>query len=224
MEELFTLLRDFKLIDIVLIIVLASSAAEWGLGKFVKFVNWFRSSKKSYHKKESEKEDKEETIETRLQQLEDCRSSQFKRIDVIEANLLEIQNANEQQNQLLNQLSNNVRDIRLESMRNKILDAVPKCIDLDHSNVSSEFYTNLFQTYTDYENILKENNMENSQCYLAMRMIRASYNKRLAAQLLTDYHYLSSEEINYKLKKAEDAISWWHEKDLDLNGNTNNII
>ena len=217
MDELITLLENYGLVKIIIFLVLLFISVEWLIEKYTKVKTWLINYKMNYHKEESEKEDKEETIQSRFNKLEKHQDEDYKRIKNVENKLNELNQQNKNQNEILSNLSLTVRDLRLETMRTKILDSVPKCIDLTHSNIGSEDYTNLFQLYTQYEKILAENDMENSQCELAMRMIRSSYRKRLAAELLTDYHYLKPDEIKEKIRKADDAISWWNEEQLDIN-------
>lgn len=200
---------NFETVIFLLAVIIVG---KWLYDFFKGIFDGYKSRLKNFHISESAKEKAEEEMENRFKKIEDNQNKDYRRIKDLESHLYEIQEDNKKQNDVLADLNASVRDMRIDSMRSKILDAVPKCIDLTHSNIGSEDYTHLFQIYTIYEEILAENNMENSQCDLAMRMIRESYRRRLAAELLTDYRYLPPEEIKKKIRKADDAISWWTEE------------
>lgn len=208
-SDLLTLIKDYNPVVIICILVTAYLAIKWVVEQFDIVRKWYRNKLESYHESENAKEEKENGFIERLNKLEEWQESDHSRLKGFSQQLAELEQTNAKQNEMLQNLSITVRDMRLETMRSKILDSVPKCIDLTSSNIGSEDYTNLFQTYTTYEHILSDNGLENSQVELAMKMIEESYRKRLAAELLTDYRYLPPEEIKKKIRKADDAISWW---------------
>lgn len=208
------LAKDYDPVVVICILVTTYLAAKWIVEQFNIVCRWYRKKLVSYHESENAKEEKENGFIERLNKLEEWQESDHSRLKGFSQQLAELEETNAKQNEMLQNLSITVRDMRLETMRSKILDSVPKCIDLTSSNIGSEDYTNLFQTYTTYEHILSDNGLENSQVELAMKMIEESYRKRLAAELLTDYRYLPPEEIKNKIRKADDAISWWS-SDID---------
>lgn len=213
-SDLLTLIKDYNPVVVICILVTAYLAIKWVVEQFDIVRKWYRNKLESYHESENAKEEKENGFIERLNKLEEWQESDHSRLKGFSQQLAELEQTNAKQNEMLQNLSITVRDMRLETMRSKILDSVPKCIDLTSSNIGSEDYTNLFQTYTTYEHILSDNGLENSQVELAMKMIEESYRKRLAAELLTDYRYLPPEEIKNKIRKADDAISWWS-SDID---------
>lgn len=192
----------------VLIVLVLTALA---IKEVYEFYQWAKGILNEWYINRSNKEKKDKNLSKEIEKLKTYVNDDKAQIRGLELHLTEIDATNEEMKKSINELSLSLRDIRLDNMRSEILDAVPKCIDLTHSNVGSEDYTHLFQIYTVYEEILAENNMENSQLDLAMRMIKESYRKRLAAELLTDYRYLPPEEINEKIRKADNAISWWNE-------------
>ena len=213
-SDLLTLIKDYNPVVVICILVTAYLTIKWVVEQFDIVRKWYRNKLENYHESENAKEKKENNFVERINQLEEWQGSDHSRLKGFSQQLSELEETNAKQNEMLQNLSITVRDMRLETMRSKILDSVPKCIDLTSSNIGSEDYTNLFQTYTTYEHILSDNGLENSQVELAMKMIEESYRKRLAAELLTDYRYLPPEEIKNKIRKADDAISWWS-SDID---------
>lgn len=217
------LVKDYNPVVVIYILVTTYLAVKWIVEQFTIVRKWYLKKLVNYHESENAKEKKENSFIERINQLEEWQGSDHSRLKGFGKQLAELETTNAKQNEMLQNLSVTVRDMRLETMRSKILDSVPKCIDLTSSNIGSEDYTNLFQTYTTYEHILTDNGLENSQIELAMKMIEESYRKRLTAELLTDYRHLPPEEIKKKIRKADDAISWWTYDD-DKKNKSNTVV
>lgn len=207
MKDFFDFISSNPLYAVIVLVLAAIAIKE-----VYEFYQWAKSVLNDWYINRSNKENKDKNLSKEIEKLKTYVNDDKAQIRGLELHLTEIDATNEELKNSIKDLSVSLRDIRLDNMRSEILDAVPKCIDLTHSNVGSEDYTHLFQIYTVYEEILAENNLENSQLDLAMKMIKDSYRKRLAAELLTDYRYLPPEQISEKIRKADDAISWWNDE------------
>ena len=185
-----SLFSNYKLSDI-LIIVLSVMFVYWEIRKIV---NARRSEtaqeKASYH----EHETKEESVIKRLDIVEEKLASDFQRFQRIERQLDEM-------DELLHSLQKDFTDVRLDSMKQHILSSAFECANMD-IEVTAEYYNSIFALYARYEEILKENNMTNGQCEVAMRIIKDSFSKRIENSRFAELSYLTSQQADEKIKET----------------------
>lgn len=107
-------------------------------------------------------EDKE-TLEERISTLEKHDKWQYNEITKI--------------SQGIDDIKNTLLEDNIEKKRKSILDF---CSSLSNDQKqNSEAFNDIFRTYADYEQILKDNGMENGQAEESMKFIREKYQEKL---------------------------------------------
>ena len=118
--------------------------------------------KKRFRVKTGRDEDKE-TLETRIATLEEHDKWQYNEITKISHGIDDIKDC---------LLKDNI-----ERKRKSILDF---CASLSNNQKqNSEAFNDIFRTYAEYEEILKDNKMENGQAEESMKFIREKYQEKL---------------------------------------------
>ena len=118
--------------------------------------------KKRFRVKTGRDEDKE-TLETRIATLEEHDKWQYNEITKISQGIDDIKDC---------LLKDNI-----ERKRKSILDF---CASLSNNQKqNSEAFNDIFRTYAEYEEILKDNKMENGQAEESMKFIREKYQEKL---------------------------------------------
>ena len=118
--------------------------------------------KKKFRIKTGKDEDKI-TLEKRIETLEKHDNWQYNEISKISRGIDDIKNT--------------LLEDNIEKKRKSILDF---CSSLSNDQKqNSEAFNDIFRTYTDYEQILKDNGMENGQAEESMKFIREKYQEKL---------------------------------------------
>ena len=118
--------------------------------------------KKRFRVKTGRDEDKE-TLETRITTLEEHDEWQYYEITKI--------------SQGIDDIKNSLLKDNIERKRKSILDF---CASLSNNQKqNSEAFNDIFRTYAEYEEILKDNKMENGQAEESMKFIREKYQEKL---------------------------------------------
>ena len=118
--------------------------------------------KKRFRVKTGRDEDKE-TLETRIATLEEHDKWQYNEITKISQGIDDIKDA---------LLKDNI-----EKKRKSILDF---CSSLSNNQKqNNEAFNDIFRTYAEYEQILKDNKLENGQAEESMKFIREKYQEKL---------------------------------------------
>ena len=118
--------------------------------------------KKKFRIKTGKDEDKI-TLEKRIETLEKHDNWQYNEISKI--------------SQGIDDIKNTLLEDNIEKKRKSILDF---CSSLSNDQKqNSEAFNDIFRTYTDYEQILKDNGMENGQAEESMKFIREKYQEKL---------------------------------------------
>ena len=118
--------------------------------------------KKRFRVKTGRDEDKE-TLETRIATLEEHDKWQYNEITKI--------------SQGIDDIKNSLLKDNIERKRKSILDF---CASLSNNQKqNSEAFNDIFRTYAEYEEILKDNKMENGQAEESMKFIREKYQEKL---------------------------------------------
>lgn len=142
-----------------LILILGFFAILFALKEIIEILSYF---KKKFRIKTGLEEDKE-TLENRISTLEKHDKWQYSEISKISQGIDEIKDT------LL-------RD-NIEKKRKIILDF---CSSLSNNQKqNNEAFNDIFRTYADYEQILKDNKLENGQAEESMKFIREKYRGRL---------------------------------------------
>ena len=142
-----------------LLFVLWFFAILFGVKEIIEILSYF---KKKFRIKTGVEEDKQ-TIEDRIGILEKHDKWQYNEISKISQGIDDIKDA---------LLKDNI-----EKKRKSILDF---CSSLSNNQKqNNEAFNDIFRTYTEYEQILKDNKLENGQAEESMKFIREKYQEKL---------------------------------------------
>lgn len=83
MDELINLLKNYSIVEVIVILILVFVAIEWVYNKVKKIVDMIKAKKKDYHEEESLKEEKEESINEEIAHLKENDRIQNEKIDKI---------------------------------------------------------------------------------------------------------------------------------------------
>ena len=134
-------------------------AIAFAIKEIIEIVGYF---KKKLRIKTGFDEDKE-TLEERIATLENHDKWQYNEISKI--------------SQGIDDIKNTLLEDNIEKKRKSILDF---CSSLSNDQKqNSEAFNYIFRTYADYEQILKDNGMENGQAEESMKFIREKYQEKL---------------------------------------------
>ena len=142
-----------------LLFVLWFFAILFGIKEIIEILSYF---KKKFRIKTGYDEDKE-TLEDRISTLEKHDKWQYNEITKISQGIDDIKDA---------LLKDNI-----EKKRKSILDF---CSSLSNNQKqNNEAFNDIFRTYAEYEQILKDNKLENGQAEESMKFIREKYQEKL---------------------------------------------
>ena len=142
-----------------LLFVLWFFAILFGVKEIIEILSYF---KKKFRIKTGYDEDKE-TLEERISTLEKHDKWQYNEITKISQGIDDIKDA---------LLKDNI-----EKKRKSILDF---CSSLSNNQKqNNEAFNDIFRTYAEYEQILKDNKLENGQAEESMKFIREKYHEKL---------------------------------------------
>ena len=142
-----------------LLFVLWFFAILFGVKEIIEILSYF---KKKFRIKTGTEEDKE-TLEERISTLEKHDKWQYNEITKISQGIDDIKDA---------LLKDNI-----EKKRKSILDF---CSSLSNNQKqNNEAFNDIFRTYAEYEQILKDNKLENGQAEESMKFIREKYQDKL---------------------------------------------
>ena len=134
-------------------------AIAFAIKEIIEIVGYF---KKKLRIKTGFDEDKE-TLEERIATLENHDKWQYNEISKI--------------SQGIDDIKNTLLEDNIEKKRKSILDFCSSLSNEQKQN--SEAFNDIFRTYADYEQILKDNGMENGQAEESMKFIREKYQEKL---------------------------------------------
>lgn len=204
-SQITALLSRYTLTDVLLI----------GAGLFLiikeikKYISEHKKEKKDelehYHEERTAIETHDESVENRIATLEKHQAEDYIRIQKSESHLYQME-------QDFKEIKDIVLESRIEELRNNILNAPSKCLDLTRP-VSVDLYNSIFSKYTEYEEILETLGRKNGQADFSMELIADSYEKRLAAGMFSEQLYLDPEEAKKKIRAMTEKggyySTWW---------------
>ena len=142
-----------------LIVILGFFAILFAIKEIIEIISYF---KKKFRIKTGYEEDKE-TLEERISTLEEHDKWQYNEISKISKGIDDIKDT---------LLKDNI-----EKKRKSILDF---CSSLSNNQKqNNEAFNDIFRTYVEYEQILKDNKLENGQAEESMKFIREKYQEKL---------------------------------------------
>lgn len=142
-----------------LLVILGFFAILFAIKEIIEIISYF---KKKFRIKTGYEEDKE-TLEERISTLEEHDKWQYNEISKISKGIDDIKDT---------LLKDNI-----EKKRKSILDF---CSSLSNNQKqNNEAFNDIFRTYVEYEQILKDNKLENGQAEESMKFIREKYQEKL---------------------------------------------
>ena len=142
-----------------LLVILGFFAILFAIKEIIEIISYF---KKRFRIKTGSEEDKE-NLEERISTLEEHDKWQYSEISKISKGIDDIKDT---------LLKDNI-----EKKRKSILDF---CSSLSNNQKqNNEAFNDIFRTYAEYEQILKDNKLENGQAEESMKFIREKYQEKL---------------------------------------------
>lgn len=142
-----------------LLVILGFFAILFAIKEIIEIISYF---KKKFRIKTGSEEDKE-NLKERISTLEEHDKWQYNEISKISQGIDDIKDA---------LLKDNI-----EKKRKSILDF---CSSLSNNQKqNNEAFNDIFRTYVEYEQILKDNKLENGQAEESMKFIREKYQEKL---------------------------------------------
>lgn len=171
--------------------------------------NEYDSRLRTYHNQENEREEKEDKLEDRLKLIEDRLDKDYVRVQKSESHLYEMANQIKDINEKFDHLNVMLTNLRLESMRGRILDFAPLAIDISHPQ-SKERYTEIYKVHADYMELIKETGSENGFEVYNFDLITKSYEQRAIKKMFTEDCYIipqssSDRNISQDMKYTKDV-------------------
>ena len=157
----------------------------------------YKDKLESYHNQEAEKEKRDDAIEERFKSIEEKLNKDYVRIQKSESHLYEMTEYEKDINKKFDEMNDMLINLRLETMRGRILDFTPFAIDLSHLQ-SRERYTEIFKVHDDYLELIKQTGKENNFETYNFDLITTSYAQRSRRKLFTEDRYISSEHKSKK--------------------------
>lgn len=208
----------------ILVVLCLYIVIRWGAKQFKEIKTWWDDKMEAYYtKKTSQNEEKEqvqeqiksinENLQSQIDTMNDKLTADYTRIQKSESHLYQLQEDVKTLSSTVTSMDDALTDLRVKQMRSFILNAVGKCIDMQHP-VSLEYYENVENVFKDYEELITAKGLENDQVNFSMRMIRDSRLRRAEAGSYTDQMYIAPDK--HKLQAtAEYHPSWWEQEDKD---------
>lgn len=184
-------------------------AAKWVIEQAKAIKDWYISRLKNYHETENEKEEKEDQTENRFTTIEEKLNKDYTRIQKVESQLYEIGETVKDMNSKFDYLNDMLVDLRLETMRGRILDFAPLAIDLSHPQ-SKERYTEIYKIHADYVKLIDESGKENNFETYNFELIQKSFEQRILNHSFTEDYYIPStlnKPMNYKHETTENEYN-----------------
>lgn len=201
-KELTDILANTNPWQILFIILSIFVVGKWFYTQGAELITVYKKKQKEYHLSESAKERAQEETENRFKKLEDNQNKDYHRIKDVEAHLFEIQEQNNKQNEMLRELSDTLINLRLETMRGRILDFTPAAIDLTHPQ-SKERYLEIYKLHTDYLDLIAKTGKQNNFEKYNFELIEKSYQQRTIQHRFTEELYIPGLNDKDKLNKEK---------------------
>ena len=142
-----------------LLVILGFFAILFAIKEIIEIISYF---KKKFRIKTGSEEDKE-NLKERISTLEEHDKWQYNEISKI--------------SQGIDDIKDTLLKDNIEKKRKSILDF---CSSLSNNQKqNNEAFNDIFRTYADYEQILKDNKLENGQAEESMKFIREKYQEKL---------------------------------------------
>ena len=190
MDELIEILKERSMVELICTLITFYVAGKWVIGEVIGIRDWYTNKLKNYHTKENEKELKEDEIESRFSSIENKLNTDYIRIQKRESHLYVMTDQLKDMNNKFNNLNDMLIELRLETMRGRILDFAPLAIDLTHPQ-SKERYTEIYKVHADYIQLIEQTGKKNNYETYNFELIEKSYEQRSINKLFTEDCYIA---------------------------------
>ena len=190
MDELIEILKERSMVELICTLITFYVAGKWVIGEVIGIRDWYTNKLKNYHTKENEKELKEDEIESRFSSIENKLNTDYIRIQKSESHLYVMTDQLKDMNNKFNNLNDMLIELRLETMRGRILDFAPLAIDLTHPQ-SKERYTEIYKVHADYIQLIEQTGKKNNYETYNFELIEKSYEQRSINKLFTEDCYIA---------------------------------
>ena len=190
MDELIEILKERSMVELICTLITFYVAGKWVIGEVEGIRDWYTNKLKNYHTKENEKELKEDEIESRFSSIENKLNTDYIRIQKSESHLYVMTEQLKDMNNKFNNLNDMLIELRLETMRGRILDFAPLAIDLTHPQ-SKERYTEIYKVHADYIQLIEQTGKKNNYETYNFELIEKSYEQRSINKLFTEDCYIA---------------------------------
>lgn len=182
MNEIIKLMTEYSAVTIVTIVCLLFIIFK----KIVENIDWIRKWILKWHNRKNKQNSKEESVDDRIKRLEEHDLKQYERLGKIEETLGKITDTIESQQEI-------IADIRIDSMRQEILDFASCCGDKKR-RATREQFAYILRTYDKYEAFLKKIGRTNGEAELSIKIIQKEYERNLLNNNFVDDTYYETEE------------------------------
>ena len=190
LQEFIDLIKDYSLVDIMVILIGTFLGAKWLTEEIGKAKQWFENRLKSYHNQENDKEHKVIETEERFSTIEKKLDSDYIRIQKAESHLYEITETVKEINENFEELRSMIVELKLDNLRSRILDFAPSAMDLTHP-VSKERYTVIYKIHADFVQLNKNLRKDEDTYELYIfNMITKSFEQRTVQHLFSENFYI----------------------------------
>ena len=198
-------LTKYNPVVVVTILVLTYLACSWVSSQVETIKTKHKNELKSYHSQEQEKEKRNDEIDSRFKKIEEKLDKDYVRIQKSESHLYEMMEYEKEINKKFDELNDMLIDLRLETMRGRILDFTPLAIDLTHLQ-SRERYTEIYKVHDDYIKLINQTGKENNFETNNFELIKKSYAQRSKRRLFTEDRYIPFSGKTTKIHRHRDTF------------------
>ena len=213
MDELIEILKERSMVELICTLITFYVAGKWVIGEVNGIRDWYTNKLKNYHTKENEKELKEDEIESRFSSIENKLNTDYIRIQKSESHLYVMTEQLKDMNNKFNNLNDMLIELRLETMRGRILDFAPLAIDLKHPQ-SKERYTEIYKVHADYIQLIEQTGKKNNYETYNFELIEKSYEQRSINKLFTEDCYIAPAKKHDDKEKYEKKINNMNKDEL----------
>ena len=192
--EYLEYLKNYNTISILCILFCLYNIVKWILEQVLSIKKWYDNKLKNYHNIENEKEEKEDLTNERFESIEDKLKADYNRIKDFESNISQISDDVKDLNNKVTIINDMLINLRLESMRGRILDFAPLAIDLTKPQ-SRERYTEIYKVHSDYVDLIRQTGLDNNFETYNFELIEKSYEQRAEQKLFTEDFHISPGSI-----------------------------
>lgn len=209
MNELISVIKSYSLADVVIIGFGIYAAWYFIRGRIKEARKEKKEELKNYHVEQSQIEHHDESIEERLNKHEEWIGNDKEQIRGLGSHLEEIEAKNDLQSAVLSELSNSVRDLRIQSIREQILAFYNIAVNLQ-KHPSKESYEECIRQYEIYERLMKEKNETNGFLDYTYGKIMESMEQREKFNLFAENFFVPGKPMKEQIPSEPEIVEGFH--------------